>query len=563
MSSAGRASDLKGKKVVLTGTFVTMKRDAAEKLLTEAGATISGSISKSTDVLICGENAGSKLAKATSLGIARMTEAEMVALLVEAGSGAKQLTGASEKLAKAKASAKPESAVASAVAELRVFIEKLKVRPDITVTVASVGRRATRSELALLHHQKGIPEELVELYAAMNGVHVEWRFIEPPGGGCIRVPPVTQWTRFTGDDQTYMGFGDEHDALLLDEIQPEGGTWLVREKKSGSARLVFASAAEGSDGVEPAGSIAAYLRAAIENGFVYYWPRCFRKNRYVSYAEQEAAVERFRARPEKPSSIKIGARVHFEFFSEGGRGEVLSLHEAAPSRATEFCGRKLAEVRLDEGSVAWLPEKWMKALKKTDAYERLRSPGFDFAAAAREDLLGLLADVARAVGPLAHFTSCNVGGYSSNARRAAGLLSARPLGEAIALVVDLYSAARKAKLDLAERRALANSGQEFSATDFARFGFEYSLEGTFTGLFGGLFLLACHESARRGVAGRDLVEGALRKRIPEAPAAASLTAALAQGEVLAAPEWYSDKTGEAVRELGLPAGALLLQGSGF
>jgi NAD-dependent DNA ligase len=71
MSSAGRASDLKGKKVVLTGTFVTMKRDAAEKLLTEAGATISGSISKSTDVLICGENAGSKLAKATSLGIAR------------------------------------------------------------------------------------------------------------------------------------------------------------------------------------------------------------------------------------------------------------------------------------------------------------------------------------------------------------------------------------------------------------------------------------------------------------------------------------------------------------
>src|SRR5262245_11094864 len=69
-------SDLKGKKVVLTGTFVTMKRDEAEKLLTEAGATISGSISKSTDLLIHGEKAGSKLAKATSLGVARMTEAE-------------------------------------------------------------------------------------------------------------------------------------------------------------------------------------------------------------------------------------------------------------------------------------------------------------------------------------------------------------------------------------------------------------------------------------------------------------------------------------------------------
>ena len=30
---------------------------------------------------------------------------------------------------------------------------------------------------------------------------------------------------------------------------------------------------------------------------MYYWPRCFRENRNVSYAEQEAAVERFRARP--------------------------------------------------------------------------------------------------------------------------------------------------------------------------------------------------------------------------------------------------------------------------
>lgn len=558
-----KPSDLKGKKVVLTGTFVTMKRDEAEKILTEAGATVSGSISKSTDVLIHGENAGSKLAKATSLGVARMTEAEMVALLVQAGSGAKQITGASEKLAKAKANARPESAVASAVAELRAFIETLKMRPDLRVTVASVGRRATKSELAFLEHQKGIPAELVELYAAMNGVHVEWQFIEPPGGGRIRVPPLSQWTRFTGDDQTYMGFGDEHDALLLDEIQAEGGTWLVREKQSGVVRLVFASAAEGSDGVQPAGSIAAYLRAAIDHGFGYYWPRCFRVNRYVSYAEQEATVERFRARPEKPSPILIGGRVHVEFFAEGGRGEVLALHEAAPSRATEFCGRRLVEVKLDEGTVAWLPEQWMKALKTPDAYERLRSSGFDFAAAAREDLLGLLADVARAIGPLNHYVSCNVGGYVSNGRRAAGLLSARPLGEAITLVVDLYDEARKARLDLAEKRPLAKSGQEFSTPELARSGFEYSLQSTFAGLFSGLFLLACHESARRGVAGRDLVDGALRDRLLEAAATPSLTAALTQAEVLAAPAWQHDTTGETARELGLPAGAIVLQGTGF
>ncbi|MEO5727552.1 MAG: hypothetical protein ABI134_17900 [Byssovorax sp.] len=160
-------------------------------------------------------------------------------------------------------------------------------------------------------------------------------------------------------------------------------------------------------------------------------------------------------------------------------------------------------------------------------------------------------------------SSCNVGGYPSNARRAAGLLSARPLDEAITLVVDLYGEARKARLDLAEKRALAKSGQEVSAPELARFGFEHSLTSTFTGLFGGLFLLVCHESARRGVAGRGLVDGALRERIPGTPAAEPLTAALTQGEVLAAPAWYHDETGKAARELGLPAGAVLLQGCGF
>jgi hypothetical protein len=192
----------------------------------------------------------------------------------------------------------------------------------------------------------------------------------------------------------------------------------------------------------------------------------------------------------------------------------------------------------------------------------MRAPGFDFAAAARDDLLGLLSDVARAIGPLGHLSSCNVGGYPSNGRRAAGLLSARPLGEAIALVVDLHRAARAAGLDLAERRPLARSDQEFSPTEFARFGFEHSLDGTFTGLFGGLFLLACHESARRGVAGRDLVDGALRDRIPPIPVAEPLTAALTQTAVLAAPEWHHE-TGDLAQSLGLPAGARVMQGSGF
>jgi hypothetical protein len=558
------SSELRGKKVVLTGTFVTMKRDEAEELLAGAGALVVGSISRSTDLLVCGENAGSKLAKAQSLGVAVLREAEMVALLVKAGSGAERLAGAAEELARVEAAAPPASPVVAAVAELRAFVETLKKRADVRVSVARVGRRASRAELAQLKQKPPLPAELIALYTEMNGLHVEWEFVEPPGGGCMRIPPVTQWTRFTGDDKTYMGFDDDQEALLLDEIQAEGGTWLVRgKKKGGEARLVFASAAEGSEGITPAPSIAAYLREAMAHGFVYYWPRCGRENRYVSYADQEAALARFRALPEKPTAFRTGARVHFEFFSEGGRGELLSRHEAPASRDAEFCGRKLAQVKLDEGTVAWLPEKWMKVVKKADAYERLRAPGFDLQAAMKADLPALLADLARAIGPLEHYSSCNVGGYPSNGRRAAGLLSALPLGEAISLVLDLHEAVGKAKLPLGARRPLPKSGQEFSASQLSRVGFSFAIDELFTGLFGGLWLLICHASAREGRPGKALVGEASIARLSKVPVGESLARSLAEGEQLAAPAWYHDAKGETEKKLGLPAGAILLQGTGF
>lgn len=59
-----------GKTVVLTGTLSTMTRDEAAKLLEARGAKVSGSVSKKTDFVVAGENAGSKLTKAQELGIA-------------------------------------------------------------------------------------------------------------------------------------------------------------------------------------------------------------------------------------------------------------------------------------------------------------------------------------------------------------------------------------------------------------------------------------------------------------------------------------------------------------
>ncbi|MFB0846225.1 NAD-dependent DNA ligase LigA [Paenibacillus oleatilyticus] len=58
-----------GKTVVLTGTLTTMGRDEAAKKLEKLGAKVTGSVSKKTDIVIAGENAGSKLTKAQELGI--------------------------------------------------------------------------------------------------------------------------------------------------------------------------------------------------------------------------------------------------------------------------------------------------------------------------------------------------------------------------------------------------------------------------------------------------------------------------------------------------------------
>ena len=66
---------------MLTGTFPTLSRDQAKDLLEAAGAKVAGSVSKKTDYVVAGAEAGSKLEKALALGVSVIDEATMNTLL--------------------------------------------------------------------------------------------------------------------------------------------------------------------------------------------------------------------------------------------------------------------------------------------------------------------------------------------------------------------------------------------------------------------------------------------------------------------------------------------------
>jgi DNA ligase (NAD+) len=65
-----------GRTVVFTGTFAGMSRDEAKVGAEAAGAKVAGSVSKKTDYVVVGEDAGSKATKARELGVRILTEAE-------------------------------------------------------------------------------------------------------------------------------------------------------------------------------------------------------------------------------------------------------------------------------------------------------------------------------------------------------------------------------------------------------------------------------------------------------------------------------------------------------
>lgn len=83
ISGGAIAGPLSGRRVVLTGTLSKYTRDAARDILERMGATVTGSVSNKTDIVLAGADAGSKLSKATQLGITIWGEEDLDKLISE------------------------------------------------------------------------------------------------------------------------------------------------------------------------------------------------------------------------------------------------------------------------------------------------------------------------------------------------------------------------------------------------------------------------------------------------------------------------------------------------
>ena len=133
----------------------------------------------------------------------------------------------------------------------------------------------------------------------------------------------------------------------------------------------------------------------------------------------------------------------------------------------------------------------------------------------------------------------------------------RSLADATKLVAELHVAVINAKLDGAKHCELVDKSLTFAATDYARFDQKYTVDGVFAGLYGGLQILARHQSKKASKPASELVDPEVISALPEN--ADGLVEVLKSSEVLSAPAYQS---GYKRSELKLPVDAPLFNATG-
>jgi DNA ligase (NAD+) len=81
VAASGGDGKLAGKTIVVTGSLQKYKREEIQELIVQHGGRAASSVSKKTDFVVAGEEAGSKLDKARQLGVKVLTEAEFEELI--------------------------------------------------------------------------------------------------------------------------------------------------------------------------------------------------------------------------------------------------------------------------------------------------------------------------------------------------------------------------------------------------------------------------------------------------------------------------------------------------
>jgi WD40 repeat protein/tetratricopeptide (TPR) repeat protein len=165
--------DIKGKTVVLTGDFKSMKRAEVSDKLTKLGAKMAGSVSSKTHLVFAGDAAGSKLDKARALGVTVLDEAALLAVLAGKEPAAKAPAAPPPPVA-ATPAAFPDDPVALAVAigaidqakfdvardlvPLREHLRAVEAKHGVTDAhrLATAKVRALGAQLAHAHGQQGL-----------------------------------------------------------------------------------------------------------------------------------------------------------------------------------------------------------------------------------------------------------------------------------------------------------------------------------------------------------------------------------------------------------------------